>query len=479
MTGWDELVSVALLGTDRRPPAVEGLPEAVRAQLDTSAGPPRLLLDAAALSAAYRRAGRTPLRGPEPLPAATTDNRPVPRQAAVRRLASMLAGAHGTVLPEWLRVLHERGWRVPPEFLPALADLTRGRTELRAAVRAAAGPRARWLAGLNPDWSFLDEGVAEGNDVWAHGSPAQRRQWLLETRRADPDAARNALAATWASEPATIRADLLAVLADGLASADEEFCEGALDDRAAEVRRVAAGLLGALPGSAYGKRMAGRVRACLTVRRLPLRREVLVVTLPDECDDGMRRDGISPRPPQGVGERAWWFSQLVAAAPLPASPDDYLGLEVEGCDPELLHAALAAAVVRERSADWARALLRTDPAAGHRTSELVAVLPRGDWAATVSGLRTVVDPAEVVGGLPQPWPPNLAMMLLDVLAAAAPDRSWARLASITARSVPPEVLAADHPLIRRPDDQDDTEDTWRRRLAETLVFRRDMYEELS
>jgi hypothetical protein len=475
MTGWDDLVSTALLGTDRKPPVRDGLPEPVRARLSDAPDPPRVLLDAAALAAAYRRAGRRPMRGPIPLPAATRDDRPVPGDAAVRRLAAMLAGEHSTVLAEWLRVVNEHGWRIPPEFLPALADLTRGRTELRAAVRRAAGPRAGWLAALNPDWRYLEEEVAEGKDAWEHGTPGQRRRWLTTTRGTDPDGAREVLRATWPNEPAETRAELLAILADGLSPADEEFCETALDDRAAEVRRVAARLLAGVPGSAYGKRMAERVRACLSVPR----RGLLRVTLPDEHDDGMRRDGIAIRPPQGVGERAWWFSQLVAAAPLPPSPGEYLGPEIEGCEPDLLYAALATAAARERNADWALALLRTAPAAGPRTAELVAILPRGRWAVTVAEVHEAVDVADVVGGLPQPWPPNLAMMLLDVLDAATADRSLARLASVTARAVPPEVLAAGHPLMREPDDPDDTEDTWRRRLAETLVFRREMYEELS
>lgn len=475
MSGWDDLVSTALLGTDRKPPAVDGLPEEIRARLANESEPPQVLLDAAALAAAYRRAGRKPMRGPVPLPAATIDARPVPGDTAVRRLAAMLAGDHDTVLAEWLRLVNDGGWRIPPEFLPALADLTRGRTQLRAAVRQAAGPRAAWLAALNPDWRYLEEEVATGKDAWEHGTRSQRRQWLTTTRRTDPDAAREALRATWPNEPAESRAELLAILADGLSPADEDFCEAALDDRATEVRRAAAGLLARIPGSAYGQRMAERVQACLSVPR----RGVLLVTLPDEHDDGMRRDGIGIRPPQGVGERAWWFSQLVAAAPLPPSPGEYLGPEIEGCDPDLLYAAVATAIARERNPDWAQALLRKAPAAGHRTAELVAILPRGRWAVTVAELHELVDVADVVGGLPQPWPPNLAIMLLDVLDAATTDRSWARLASITARAVPREVLVAGHALIREPDDAEDTEDTWRRRLAETLVFRREMYEELS
>lgn len=473
MTGWDDLVSSALLGTDRKPPPLDALPGQVRDKLDENAPPYKVLLDAAAYSTAYRRAGRKPLRGPVPLPEASTDDRAVPREPAVRRLAAMLAGEHGAVLAEWLRIADERGWRIPPEFLPALADLTRGRTELQPAVRKAAGPRGGWLATLNPDWRHLAEEVATGKDVWEHGRPSQRRRWLLTTRAADPAKARAALDKTWRGESAETRAELLGVLADGLSADDEEFLERALDDRATEVRRVAARLLAAVPGSAYGKRMTKRVRAALSEPR----RGVLRITLPDQHDDTMRRDGIAIRPPQGIGERAWWFAQELAAAPLPKAPAEYLGAEIDGFDPELFHDSVSTAVIRERDAEWAQALLRKAPEAGHRTADLIALLPRGRWAAAVAELHEVLDVADVVGGLPEPWPLDLAIMLLDVLDAAPAERSWVRLAIATGRAVPAEVLAAGHPLITEPDE--DTEDTWKRRLAETLVFRREMYEELT
>ena len=65
-------------------------------------------------------------------------------------------------------------------------------------------------------------------------------------------------------------------------------------------------------------------------------------------------------------------------------------------------------------------------------------------------------------------------MILDQLTKAGTSRGWARLASIAARAVPADVL--DHPITREPTGE---EDTWRRRLVETLIFRREMYEELS
>ena len=155
MRGWDGLVSSALLGTERRPPHFEELPEPIQERLGEGG-----LLDAAALATVYKRAGRKPLAELEPLPAAPGEDRPLPRPVAIRRLAAMLSGFQTAALGEWLRAADAKGWGVPPEHLPALADYARGRAEYRPLVVAAAGRRASWLAELNPEWRFLHEAVA-------------------------------------------------------------------------------------------------------------------------------------------------------------------------------------------------------------------------------------------------------------------------------------------------------------------------------
>lgn len=462
MRGWDGLVSSALLGTDRRPVDFADLPPAVREQLgDTSD-----LLDAAALATLYKRAGRLPLQGIEPLPVAEGEDRPLPRPNAVRRLAAMLAGFQTAALGEWLRIADANGWGIPPEHLPALADYARGRPEYRALVVAAAGRRARWLADLNPDWRFLHEAVDDDPQLWTHGTSLQRRAWFRRQRQQDPAAALDALRAVWPTEPAAARAEFLQQLVTGLSAADEEFLEQALDDRSQEVRRAAAGLLPRIPGSQYGRRMAERVWSHLVVSQ-----GVLAVTLPQRISKAMERDGIDSQAQVGLGRRAWWLQQLVAAAPL---PDDVglLALPVEGVSPEVLHAGWAAAAVRERNVEWARALL--ERGVGDRPAELLRVLPHGEWPGVIQRLGSDTDLTELVGGLPVPWPPELGVLVLDRLARAGTARGWARLASVAARAVPPEVL--DHPITREPAD---AEDTWRSRLVETLNFRREMYQELS
>lgn len=464
MRGWDSLVSSALLGTDRRPPRFEDLPPAIRDRLTEDAE----LLDAAALATLYRRAGRLPLRGIEPLPPADGEDRPLPRPNAIRRLTAMLAGFQTPALGEWLRIAADKGWGIPPEHLPALADYARGRPEYRPLVVRAAGRRAAWLANLNPEWRFLHQAVTEDPEVWTHGNAVQRRSWFRALRQRDPAAALDALREVWPTEPATARTEFLTELMPHLGPADEEFLEAALDDRSKEVRRAAARLLARVPGSQYAGRMAERVASHLTVAQ-----GVVAVSLPHRVTKAMERDGIDPQPHPGLGRRAWWFKQLVAAAPLPESTD-LLRLPVEGVAPEVLQGAWAEAAVRERNADWARALLWHDAATDNRTAELLRVLPEDEWPAIIDHLRSRIDLGDLVGGLPVPWPAPLAELVLDQLREVGTARSWARLASTAARAVPPEVL--NHPIAREPAGE---EDTWRSRLIETLNFRREMYEELS
>ncbi|ADB29830.1 hypothetical protein Kfla_0709 [Kribbella flavida DSM 17836] len=463
MRGWDGLVSSALLGTERRPPNFEELPPPIQQQLSGEPG----LLDAAALATLYKRAGRLPLRGVEPLPVAEGEDRPLPRPNAIRRLTAMLTGFQSAALGEWLRIAEAKGWGIPPEHLPALADYARGRAEYRPLVVAAAGRRAAWLAGLNPEWRFLHEAVGEDPELWTHGNSIQRRAWFRALRQRDPGAALDALGEVWPTEPASARAEFLGVLKTNLSGADEDLLEQALDDKAKDVRRVAAGLLARIDGSRYGVRMAERVSTYLVQSQ-----GVLAVTLPERVSKAMERDGIDAQAHPGLGRRAWWLRQIVAAAPLPAP--GILQLPVEGIAAEVLQAAWAEAAVREQNVEWARALLRHNAATDNRTSELLRVLPPDELPAAIEHLRARIDLSDLVGGLPVPWSASVAELVLDQLVKVGTARNWARLAGIAARAVPPEAL--NHPITREPTGE---EDTWRSRLVETLVFRREMYEELS
>ena len=382
---WEELVTVALLGTERRTPPV-GAP---------GREAPVALLDAAAAETVRRRAGLRPARAADRPEPASEDPRPALPAAAARRLTLLLTDRPGTVggrrgtapdlmelLPQWLATANARGFAPAPQLLPALLDAARGRTDLRPAALTFAGPRAVWLARLNPDWRFAlratpgggtalphPEDTEQTRRLWEEGLFAERVALLSGIRAREPAAARELLTTTWSAERAEDRLMFLDSLRAGLGPQDEPFLEQALADRSRNVRATAAELLSALPGSALAARMAVRATACVAVdhaRDAP----TITVEAPHECDASMERDGVVAKAPAGRGERSWWFGQLVEATPLGTwsarlggrTPRQIVALPVTDDWQSELHAAWCRAAVRQRDPEWARALLGTPSA---------------------------------------------------------------------------------------------------------------------
>src|SRR5581483_290377 len=147
-------------------------------------------------------------------------------------------------LPQWLAAANAHGYAAAPQALPALLDAARGRTDLRPAVLAFAGPRALWLARLNPEWRFAlraspgdgaalpgPEDVEGVRRLWQEGLFAERVALLGALRSRTPALARELLASTWPTERAEDRLVFLDSLRTGLSAADEPFLEQALGDR--------------------------------------------------------------------------------------------------------------------------------------------------------------------------------------------------------------------------------------------------------
>lgn len=485
---WEGLVTTALLGTDRRTPP------------DTAPGPdaPVALLDAAAVETVRRRAGLRPARAAERPQAAPEDARPALPPAAARRLAMLLAdrpgpsggGRRGTapdlteLLPQWLAVANARGFAPPPQVLPALLDAARGRTDLRPAALEFAGPRALWLARLNPDWRFALRATPGGGaalphledddrirQLWQEGLFAERVALLSALRSRDPAAGRDLLATTWATERAEDRLMFLDSLREGLGPDDESFLEQALADRSRNVRATAAELLSALPGSALAARMAVRAEACVAIDHTQSAQPrgtgagdegpgentqttaavavepphpTIAVEAPHECDPGMERDGVVAKAPAGRGERSWWLGQLVEAAPLGTwsrrlggrTPRDIVALPVADDWQGELHAAWCRAAVRQRDAAWSRALLG-DPSAPEaggpgavslaERAKLLGTLgaaERAEWVAGFIAAHGLSEAFQLLGVCAVPWAAPLGRAVVDALNIARDAGSY-------------------------------------------------------
>ncbi|GAA2130521.1 DUF5691 domain-containing protein [Kitasatospora kazusensis] len=516
---WEELRTAALLGTDRRPlPPPGGSPALVDAAgaVDRT-DPATALLELAALETVRRRAG-APAGEAVELPApAGPDPRPELPEAAARRLGVLVGGRGaagptanlGELLPQWLATARLRGYRLPAPLVPPLLDAARARSELRGDVVSLAGPLGHWLAALNPDWRFVGRTVAEsaaaepGDRLWHEGLFAERVTHLTRLRYTDPAAGLALLRSTWTTERAEDRLLFLDSLQEGLSAADEPFLEAALTDRSKNVRATAAELLSTLPGSALATRMAERARAAVRFDGARL-----VVTPPAACDAAMQRDGIPPKSPTGRGERAWWFGEIIAAAPLALwtadtglTPERLLRLPVGDGDPaepnggagwgDDLREGWARAAVRQQDADWARALLGPAPRPGRpdRTAgapaKLLSVLPpaeRAAWTASYIEAHGLGEAFQSLGACATPWTPPLSTAVVSALDRAARSGAypWSHsgVLGMTERALAPDTAPAVEALAAATTPDSAWAETFTR-LAGTLRFRGAMLAELA
>ncbi|WP_222947010.1 DUF5691 domain-containing protein [Streptomyces sp. TRM49041] len=586
-TTWDDLVTSALLGTDRRPPSPAATPAVallgrdrrpptatatdapaaasplgtdLRAATATGpatgpgTGPPSAptdastpgmdrrprspaadpavaLLGAAAVHTVRRRAGLLPAVA-EPLPErAPRDSRPPLPEAAARRLGQLLAdrpsqggGRRGAapdlteLLPQWLAAANTHGYRAPAPALPALLDAARARTDLRPQALAFAGPRALWLARLNPEWKFALRGASGGTALpapedaegvrclWEEGLFAERVALLSAVRAHDPGAALELLASTWATERAEDRLMFLDSLRAGLSGADEEFLERALSDRSRNVRSTAAELLSALPDSAFAGRMAARASSCVGLDHTG-QRATITVEAPHECDAEMQRDGVVPQPPSGRGKRSWWLGQLVEAAPLALwrdrlggrTPEETVALPVADDWRDELHAAWCRAAVRQRDPAWSRALLgpaSAPPAAGPgaaSSAALLSTLPdaeRAAWVAAFIAAHGLSEAFQLLGVCTVPWSGALGRAVVDALDIARDAGSYpwsfSGVMGLAERCLDPseadrlQVLtaASEEPADASPGAGDYWSEAFQRLVA-TLRFRATMHTELA
>ncbi len=136
---WQQLVTVALLGTDRRePPDAIGPIADVVADAVLPSVAERMLAEVAA-AVAVRRGAFLPLPPVASLAGPVADERPVCTPAAAERWRHLVSS--WTVLEdEWVLTLIERGWRAEPVLVPAMLARVRRDAVRWAHATVAAGP---------------------------------------------------------------------------------------------------------------------------------------------------------------------------------------------------------------------------------------------------------------------------------------------------------------------------------------------------
>ena len=151
---WHDLVTVSLLGTDRRdPPGPPPGPLADVVDDVAAVSPSERMLTAVGACVAARRAGIVPLAPAAALAPPDDDDRQMVPPAAARRWRAIVRD-WPVLEDEWLLEAERAGWRPSPDVLVGL--LRRHRTDAARLARVVrfAGPVADWLyehqPGLRP-----------------------------------------------------------------------------------------------------------------------------------------------------------------------------------------------------------------------------------------------------------------------------------------------------------------------------------------
>jgi len=241
-----------------------------------------------------------------------------------------------------------------------------------------------------------------------------------------------------------------------------------------------------------------------------LGKRALEIDLPEDCDDAMQRDGVEPKPPQGVGQKAWWLLQMVRAIP-PAQWETHLQLSAEQCV-DAFHASefgnallieVGESVKRHRDSRWAKPLLEialTQSKGVHFVGgapsnfEVVAAMEEGDRDAVVikrldhhGDMGDVVLALRLLHSCPGPWSLAIGRSLLNLLrhitrqmAEGKHQPLWAGLGDLTVVSSRMPIALADEAQEGWPEDS--AAKTFFRpvqTIIDILQFRSKMLKEIS
>ncbi len=351
---WTPLLPLAMVGTDRQASALPLWPGQVGQLVAQVAGDDQSAADrvlrTAAVLATCGLAGAQGSAWTAPLPTGAADDAlPALQDGAVLTAVSWaLHEGPARLHHEVCLVLARAQLRLPPVLLPQALDLGRRSLALRPLLAPVIGERGLWLAEQQESWRYAAGVATEAWDDtrWSEGSFEQRHEFLARERASNPSAARERLTQALDELPAKERADLLAVLADGLGPDDEPLLDSLRADRSREVRQAACALLLRLPKAAHIGRAQARIEALLKQERVLLRQR-WVIDAPSAVGSDWKADNLDPFRPkhESLGERAWWLYQLVRQVPL-----NWWTQHLGKTPAELLHWA--------DDSDWTEALLR-------------------------------------------------------------------------------------------------------------------------
>src|SRR5918995_451660 len=188
MAVWEDVVTVGLVGTDRRP-VPDQLPPSWGTEPNHGMDPAHVVLSLAARHRAVTRAGGL-LASCPPAPLGPPDREPVARRAAHELLDRLLSPPQVDLLNLWLVAAAQQGQRAAASYWTPLAMVAARTTAVDlTALGRAIGERGIWFVAQNPQWSRLSNRLqsATHDDALSPDRSALSDVVTEDAVRADPE----------------------------------------------------------------------------------------------------------------------------------------------------------------------------------------------------------------------------------------------------------------------------------------------------
>jgi hypothetical protein len=218
MNAWQELVKMALLGTEKMPLQTAVLPQNIQNILEKAdkTDQEAYFLKAAALTLPYWKAGRLPDKTPLPDMVAAPDETlkfaPPQYINLLKQLMDLGTQKHPALYLLLFEKMKQNNLVLPHEMVCDTLNLMEAPIlkNHKTLISEIVGERGRWLQQFNDKWQVATP--KNSDEIWQEGTLAERRTMLFKMRQNDPNTAFLLIKSTWDNENARERKEFLKIL---------------------------------------------------------------------------------------------------------------------------------------------------------------------------------------------------------------------------------------------------------------------------
>lgn len=454
MQAWDDIVNIAMIGTDKKQPASGSIPaslEEFATQITTANEKEKeeQFLQLASILFNYQRCGISPLKKEINIRSCDAEEKTYCNTPATLVLNNILNENNLDLLEYWLSLCDNRNQIVLPDFIPTLLNTGEQHKKLRILITSCCGKRGEWLSGFNPAWNFSALQTAE--EIWQTGSLEERKEILEQTFHSDPGKAREWIKQTWPQEDATTKLVLLSLMARFAGNNDIDFIEGLSKEKSKKIQAAANELLKAIPGSPVVLMYQDLLSSAVTIHKessmLGLsKKSSLQFKLPGQVSEDLYKTGIDKlSSDKNWSDEEYIIYQLIRNTPPPfweehlqLPADAVLEIFQKSDTGKKLFPALITAVANFRDTKWASLI------AEHKTAFEKGLLPllsaqQRDVYLHHFFAKNINEVVDYASETEQPW--SIAMARLILKEAALKPYAYTGFFQKVISQIPVEIAS--------------------------------------